>query len=624
MNTLFRGVGLGAGFGLAAAGVGLWLGLFPVIQRRFAPGVSSLLETAAHEILLCVVLGALLSPLLRLRLGRLLHVAALALAWSALAKWVELDSPLFQRLQYVPPVAGAILTLLGLLLARLRPWIPVALGVALLLAGALAPGVYLSRTTPPRQARADLPPPPEGAPDILVVVLDTVRAQNLGAYGYPRPTSPVFDALADEGALFLDATSPSTWSLASHASLFTGRYPSGHGAHLENRYLEDRFPTLAGVLASRGYDTRCFTANPWISDGLGLTRGFARQDLSWKTGGGVLFGFSERLLARAGVEPEDKGGARVADHFVKWASERPADGRPAFVFVNFLEAHFPYFLLPDEYLHRFTSLPRADLREMSLAMMAAQFGGTLDDPQRYRQPAVDMYDGGVLYSDHLLGRVVEALRTTGRLDSTLLVVLADHGEVLGEHGDFFGHGPSLYEPMIRVPLLVRFPSAVPVGARVETPVSTVGVYATILDLVGIEPPPTLHVGSLVPAIRGEGGGGPVLSERHKASEMAAPGVGYDDPQMQPDLRYRAYRDGRWKLVETSGEAIFLFDVEADPEESRNLAGERPDQVARLRSRLESLRAEVGLPAIGADAAPGAGPELDPATEERLRELGYLE
>jgi arylsulfatase A-like enzyme len=106
--------------------------------------------------------------------------------------------------------------------------------------------------------------------------------------------------------------------------------------------------------------------------------------------------------------------------------------------------------------------------------------------------------------------------------------------------------------------------------------------------------------------------------------LAAAGVGYDDPQMQPDLRYRAYRDGRWKLVETSGEAIFLFDVEADPEESRNLAGERPDQVARLRSRLESLRAEVGLPAIGADAAPGAGPELDPATEERLRELGYLE
>ena len=627
MRILLRGLALGAGFGVAASAVEIWLALLPVTRLRMGPGARVLLENAGGEIALCAALGVLAAPLLRLRAGRPLHVLALAAAWAGLARWVELDTPLFARLQYVPPLAGALLALLGLRLARVRPALPIALGLALLAGGAAAPGVYLARTTPPRAERPALPPARAGAPDVVLVVLDTVRAQDVSAYGYARATTPTLDGLAREGALFLDATSPSTWSLESHASLFTGRYPSSHGAHGEHRFLDDRFPTLAAVLASRGYETLCFTANAWISDGLGLTRGFARQDLSWRDeggGAGHLFGFLPRVLAKLGVEPPDKGGGTVVRHFARWVDERPTDGPPSFVFLNFIEAHFPYHQLPDAYLSAFTDRPRRALRQLSLDLLAAQFGGRLDDPARYREAALDMYDGGVLYTDHLLAQVVDALRRKGALERTILVVLADHGEVLGEHGDFFGHGPSLHEPMIRVPLVIRGPG-VPAGVRVPAPVSTVGVFATILDLAGVEPPPTLQVGSLVPVVRGEPGGGPVLSERHDMRGMMPPGVKPpSDPLMRADARFRAYRQQRWKLVESSHGDAYLFDVEADPGEARDLAAERPAELARLRADLEGVRLELGLPALDAERAAGPSPELDAETTERLRQLGYVE
>jgi arylsulfatase A-like enzyme len=625
LKIILRALGLGAAFGLAATTVGRWLALVPVVRMRMGPGPQMLLETVALEIALGAALGIVAAPLLRLRRGTPIHVLTLALVWAGLVKWVELDTPLFARLQFVPPALGALLTGLGLWLGRRRAAIPLALAFAALAGGVAAPAVYLRLTAPAAAAKVSLPPPPEGAPDIVLIVLDTVRAQNLSIYGYARPTSPTLEALAAEGALFLDATSPSTWSLASHASLFTGRYPSGHGAHWENLFLDDRFPTLAGVLASRGYDTRCFTANAWISDGLGLTRGFAWQDATWKSAeAGRMFVFIHRLLARFGSEPGDKGGAMVASHFAEWLRERPADARPSFVFLNFLEAHFPYHQLPDDYLARYTTRPRPELREISLELMGAQFGGEVRDPAGAAAPALNMYDGGVLYSDHLLGRVLDALRERGTLDRTVLIVLSDHGEILGEHGDFFGHGPSLHEPMIRVPLLVRYPPRVAAGTRVERPVSTVGVYATILDLADIEPPPTLHVGSLLPVLAGEAGGGPVLSERHALSAMASGSVEVSHPLMQPDWRYRAYRAGNWKLIETSRGETFLFDVAADPSESRNLAADQPFELARLEEDLAQVRAELGLPALDAAFEPSAAPELDAETTQRLRELGYVQ
>jgi arylsulfatase A-like enzyme len=502
MRTLRRGLMLGLAFGLAAATVELWMNLVPFTQRRFGPGPLFFVRVAALELLLGALLGLVASPVLRLRGGAALHVVTLSLLWYGLARWVAVDAPIFAPQLFGIPVGAPVLLLVGSLVARWRPVAPWVLGLVALGAGMAAPQVYLRATTTPRPPRAELPPAPPGAPDVVLVVLDTVRAGSVSTYGYSRPTAPGVDALAREGALFLDATSPSTWSLPSHASLFTGRYPSSHGAHAEHHFLDDRFPTLAEVMERSGYETFCFTANAWISDGLGLTRGFAWQDTSLRNqgGAGVGFSFVHRLLDRLGLQETDKGGGLVAEAFGEWAAARPADAeRPAFVFLNFIEAHFPYHQLPHEHLFRFTDRPYGELREISVDLLGAQFGGAGRAVEEVGEPTRAMYDGGIVHTSELLEHVVEALRARGTLDDTILVVLADHGEVLGERGGFFGHGPSLYQESVGVPLLVRYPARVPAGVRVAEPVSTLGVFATILQLADLPAPPTLQVGSLVPS-----------------------------------------------------------------------------------------------------------------------------
>ena len=204
--------------------------------------------------------------------------------------------------------------LLGVWIARARPRLAWAIAArSCCAAGIAAPRIYLRATTPPLPPRAELPP---ARPRRARTSCSSCSTRCAPATSPPTatgaPTSPELDRLAAEGALFLDATSPSTWSLPSHASLFTGRYPSSHGAHGEHQFLDARYPTLAQVLERSGYETFCITANPWISDGLGLTRGFAWQDTSLREQGGAGRGFSfiHRLLDRLGLEETRQGRRR--------------------------------------------------------------------------------------------------------------------------------------------------------------------------------------------------------------------------------------------------------------------------------------------------------------------------
>jgi arylsulfatase A-like enzyme len=623
MRFLARAALRGAAYGLAVAAVEMWLGGLKLMELRMPPLPASAATAAALEIALGAALGVVLAPVARLPGGRVWHVAAVSAAWTALARWVAPD-PAKVFLWLTGPAAGTVLLLLGALAVRRwrrLPWLVGAAAVAAAIATPVA--VHHVRT------RGAAPPPPAGAarpgaPDVVVVVLDTVRAQSASAYGYRRPTTPTLERLAADGALFLDATAPSTWSLPSHASLFTGWYPSAHGAHGEHRLLGPAPPTLAETLGRAGYETRCFTANPHISDGFGLTRGFAWSDRAWLAGaGGRSFLFIYRVLDLLGLGLDDKGGGTVADNFERWTRARPPGGPPAFAFLNFLEAHFPYHQVPAPFLARFTDRSRRELRGVSLAVFGAQFGRALTPAEAAGAvaPSVDMYDAGILYSDHLLRRVVEALRAAGRLDRTILVVLSDHGEMLGEHG-VFGHGAALYEPGVRVPLVVRYPPRVAGGGRVATPVSTLGVFATVLDLAEVAAPGPLHVGSLLPALAGRPAGAPVIVERFAVEEAGGPLA----PLARVDRRYRSYRSGALKLVETSGGERLLFDLAADPGEERDLAASRPEDVARLADELATWVRALGLPALGAPvAAAGAPPpSMDDATRERLRALGYVE
>ena len=629
MTWIRRAAAIGAGFGLAAAAIDVWGAFLSLMAMRMGPGPFTLAQNALLLIGLGAVLGLLGGAITlrsQSRVAPLLLLAWLCGAWLILERWVWVDAPVYTLFGLARPVGAGALVLVTLALERSARnrlaavlWTLTAL---VAIAGVLGQDAYLAATTPDLPPRAALPPAREGAPDVVLVVLDTVRADRMASYGYTRDTSPTFDALAREGAWFADATSPATWSLPSHASLFTGRYPTSHGATRWRSILDDRFPTLAEVLAARGYETFCFTANPWISDGLGVTRGFASQDLSWKKTRGSTF--AARLLNRLGLGEADKGGAAVANDFAAWRRARAAEGeRPTFMFLNFLEAHFPYHQLPPEYRDRYSELPPAELTRISLDVFAQQFGGPKVDLNAVTTPVRALYDGGVAYTDELLRRVVDALRERGTLDRTILVVLADHGELLGERGHFFGHGHSIYQSLIHVPLLVRYPPRVAPGTRVEAPVSTLGVFATILDLADVEPPPTLQVGSLVRSADGAGEA-PVLSEV-VASRPQDPRTDGEDPQMLSGQHLRAYRSGSWKLVETNRGGPFLFDLARDPTEARNLAAARPEEVQRLSAELEAARVRLALPKLGEIGGRTSAPthELDEATQQRLRELGYL-
>jgi arylsulfatase A-like enzyme len=619
---MIRAIFAGIAFGLCAAAVDTFFGGLQMMRLNMPPLVEMAAEGAAYTLGLGALFGLVLSPLRLLWKGWIVHALAMAAAWAALARYVALD-PARTETWLMAPAIGLGILALGALVARKSRLLAWALGFAMLTAAVAMPVVV----DPDREQSVAASPTgtaPAGAPDVVLVVLDTVRATNVSAYGYERATTPTFDRLADESALFLDASAPSTWSLPSHASLFTGLFPSGHGAHGEHRVLTPDVPTLAEVLGANGFETQCFTANPHISDGFGLTRGFQQQDRAWAgPNAGQSFRFIYRVLDLVGVGPDDKGGGRVVDNFEHWLALRPDDGPPAFAFLNFLEAHFPYHQTPPRFLARYTELGPLERRDVSMKAMAAQFGRDLTDAEAdaIAGPSIDMYDAGVSYSDFLLERVVDALREAKRLDRTLLVVVSDHGEMIGEHHEF-GHGPGLYQPVLRVPLLLRYPNRIPAGIRVARPVSTAGVYASVLDLVGIAPPRRPHVASLLPVLVGKRGGEPVLAERFANHDF--PTLADSAPLAKRDRRYRVYRRGNEKLAVTSEGDRFVFDLDTDPSETVNLAERDPAATAQLVAELETWVSALGLPPIDQVIEPSAEVVADPVAAERLRALGYVD
>jgi arylsulfatase A-like enzyme len=525
----------GLAFGLALATVEVWAAWW----RFSSLAIGWPLGLVASDVAGILALAAWVGLLVRgtARRGPLAHALAMALVWTAIHLYAAPD---FRSAAI--PVAAAVLFALGS--ASPRPWLPAAVGCALLATGIVGPDSSVPRVAPPFPAANA----PADAPDVLLVTLDGVRADRLRAYGDGKAASPAFDALAAGGALFLDAVSPAAWSLPAHASLFTGRFPSSHGAHEEHPALDAAAATLAERFAAAGWRTRAFGANPWIAPHLGTTRGFAWTDGAWRDSEWVrCMLFMPRLLGRLGLGPHDDR-KRVAAGFERWVASRSAGDGPALAFVGF------------------TGRPRCR---------------SADDATWNVVPEADAF----------LGRIVGALRRAERLDRTIVVVTAGHGE-LPQDADAPGRGRSLYEPVLRVPLLVRFPARVPAGGRAATPVSTAGVLATLLDLAGLPPEPGVQVGSLMAVVEGGAHPGPVLAERF-ATAVGGPDDG--DLVLAKRARVRAYRAPRWKLVDVEPGGTFLFDLDQDPDENDDVAMRERLTVARLREELDAWRERVRIP-----------------------------
>ena len=436
-------------------------------------------------------------------------------------------------------------------------------------------------------------PPAGGAaaerPNVLLVTLDTSRADHFGAYGYERDTTPRFDRLAQDGVLFTRAIAQAGLTMVSHASFFTGLYPQRHGvrvAYAASGYrLDDGVATLASVLRDHGWRTQAFLSSFTVSDFFGLHRGFDAVDDGlegdavdrWQTGEDRVFW---------DVKANQRRSDETTDRALAWLPSAP---EPFFLWIHYWDPHDKKVMPPEDVVSGFPPVPG-----------------------RHRAAEVALYDAELYFVDQQLGRVIDALKSRGLYDETVIVVVADHGQGLGDHGWWFHR--ILYQEQIRVPLLIK-PLSGPRGTRVDAVVRGVDLHPTVLDLAGLEVPAGLDGRSLRGLMAGEA----EPPRTAYAELLAAFDANSAFHRLRPkDALIHAFVDHPWKLIlhPRDPEAHELYNLDSDPGELHNLYAARPEVARRLTAELRRLDPFVSEP-----FAPGAA---DTEAYERLKALGYIE
>jgi arylsulfatase A-like enzyme/tetratricopeptide (TPR) repeat protein len=401
--------------------------------------------------------------------------------------------------------------------------------------------------------------------NILLVTIDTLRWDRVGAYGGRIARTPNMDKLAAEGCLFEQSIVQVPLTRASHASILTGLYPFQHG--IRDNFAPPLAPehrTLAEILKGQGYRTGGFVGSFIVNTQSGLGRGFDEFDDSFEKGAKGTAFFTD-YQRRAGQVEEQAG---------PWLEQTAHEGTPFFAWVHFYDPHSPY-APPQPYLTRY---------------------------------AQHLYEGEVAYTDEILGRLLSRLDQLGVRDRTLVVVTSDHGEALGEHGEE-EHGFFVYEAVLHVPLIIRLPGRIPRGVRVKAVARSIDLVPTVLDLAGLRVavPAGLPGRSLVPALAAPQDDGRVPAY----SESLFPRLhfGWGD--------LRSIRMGGWKFIQAPRPE--LYDLTRDPAERNNLFAAEGRRAAAMRSRLlDTLGGSPETAVIGNPAA-----KIDPATLEKLASLGYV-
>jgi arylsulfatase A-like enzyme/tetratricopeptide (TPR) repeat protein len=383
-------------------------------------------------------------------------------------------------------------------------------------------------------------------PNVVLVTIDTLRADRVGAYGYQAGETATMDRLAREGVLVEDAVVQVPQTRPSHASIMTGRHPYEHG--IRDNYsppLSRTTPTLASVLRDHGWDTAAFIGAYPVARPSGLNRGFTVFD--------DPFGAGDATTRQARTE---RRAAEVVDHALAWLG-RPRS-KPFFLWVHLFDPHAPYEP-PSPWRERFAKAP---------------------------------YDGEVAYSDAQLGRLVARLDAEGLRGRTLVIATSDHGEGLGEHGED-EHMFFVYDSTLRIPLLLSWPGRLPAGARVRGQFRSVDLFATVLELVGVTAPPTSGV-SRATFLRPGG----LIPDNESYAETLYPQIHFGYAPL------RTLRTGGWKYIEAP--RAELYRILDDPGEVRNLAPEQASEVSKIRSRLAMHDRQAGVapvqPALDPEAA----------------------
>lgn len=441
-----------------------------------------------------------------------------------------------------------------------------------------------------RQAQIlrELPPAKAGAPNVLWIVMDTVRGDHVSSYGYSRKTTPRLDALAQGGVLFENAFSASSWSLPAHASLLTGLLPLHHQSEFE--VYRCNCAGVPELLSNKGYRTAAISANTVVfSAWRGFAKGFSffKDDFEklgslWTrtTYGRMAYYWVFRRLGMRNI-PGRAYAEDVTDAALQWVAL--GGQRPFFLMLNYFDAHDPY-LPPQPFRGKFSKSKNPG------GVLNSFLGQTPQNlPAEMLESEVAAYDGSVSYVDDQIGKLLDGLRELNFLDNTIVVVTSDHGEGLGDHGSY-GHGLTLYLSEIRVPMVFWWSNRLPAGKRVPESVSTAAIAATTLELLAMErsvrqvPSLTSNWGGSTP----RPAGAPqviVLSQLARIEFLR-------DKSKAP---FWSLVDSQWHFLQDKSGAVQLYDWKADPKESSNLADlpENGKIVESFRAHLRQILAEAG-------------------------------
>jgi len=429
-----------------------------------------------------------------------------------------------------------------------------------------------------------------GRPNVLVVLVDTLRADHLSCYGYSRPTSPCLDALARESALYERVISQAPWTWPATASIFTSLYPNAHGVVSADRcYLRESIVTLAELFQDAGYTTWGISANSLICRAQNFHQGF-------------------EIFHELFHEPAD----RITDEFLGWLPE--ASNRVFFAYLHYLDPHHPYD--PPEAARRAIApeLFGPDATETLRRIETGKGGRAIQALERDKEHVIALYDGEIRHWDTQFGRIVEALRSRGLLDKTVIVVTSDHGEELWEHGHL-GHAKTLYQEVLHVPLVLHARGMVRPG-RIASLAETTDILPTLCALAAVDGPPGIS-GRVLPGVK-DASSPPARDRAFASTSLAWRGAAGRRLIDQEAILTGSMKLIRSQVDEGSDDRRYeLFDLAEDPGEHSELSAAERGELLGMRTELERWIAEHPLDRTVPRTL------LSEALRGRLRALGYL-
>ena len=446
----------------------------------------------------------------------------------------------------------------------------------------------------------------QSSPNIVLLVIDDLRADHLHCYGYDKLISPNIDALSKEGVLFLNAYVAAPWTLPSVVSLLTSLYPTEHGINDQRFKLSRNVPTLPGKMKKHGYQVGIFTNSPWVSIRYGIGREADFFDHPYLSIHYVFYflnkyspfeldnGIARRFLF------SDKG---LTTRFLNWSGSVIENRGKFFAYLHLLGPHIP-FSAPAAYRKKLglEEVPRLNPPGYG-SLISFQEQPSLEDEEL--RELIGNYDAALMYSEEVVGILIEGLKTMGAYDNTVIIITSDHGEEFYDHQGWY-HGGSLYEEQSRIPLIMVWPGHFQRSIRSDEQISHIDIMPMLLHLLEEETSRQITIPDLIS----------VAKEKRRCGRD----IIYNEVIVE-DRGARAVREGRYKLIygyNDNEKVILLFDLEADPKELRNIYKEEPEIASRLLAKLKQVHTQLLEKQEKIEKA-----EADHLTTQKLRALGYL-